>query len=119
MRALSVRQPWASLIAHGHKLIENRSWCTSYRGPLLIHAGQSVDREVGDRFEHLVGPTLLLPRGGFVARVQLVEIVTSSASPWFSGPFGWVLEAPERVRCRQGPCFARHFQDNLGGRRII
>ncbi len=40
MKALTVRQPWASLIAVGVKTIETRSWRTEYRGPLAIHAGQ-------------------------------------------------------------------------------
>lgn len=39
MRALTIRQPWASAIAHGTKRTENRTWNTTYTGPLLIHAG--------------------------------------------------------------------------------
>lgn len=39
MRALTIRQPWASLVALGVKTIETRSWSTRYRGPLAIHAG--------------------------------------------------------------------------------
>ncbi len=38
MKTLSIRQPWASLIANGHKDIENRSWHTKVRGTILIHA---------------------------------------------------------------------------------
>ncbi|QES88839.1 ASCH domain-containing protein [Rhizosphaericola mali] len=38
MKTLTIRQPWASLIVAGIKDIENRTWKTSYRGPLLIHA---------------------------------------------------------------------------------
>lgn len=38
MKALTVRQPWASLIAQGKKTIEIRSWSTKYRGRLLITA---------------------------------------------------------------------------------
>jgi hypothetical protein len=38
VKALSIRQPWAWLIANGHKDIENRSWNTNYRGAFLIHA---------------------------------------------------------------------------------
>ena len=38
MKTLSIRQPFASLICRGIKTIENRSWNTSYRGKLLIHA---------------------------------------------------------------------------------
>lgn len=36
MKALSVRQPWASMIAGGRKTIETRTWSTDYRGDLLI-----------------------------------------------------------------------------------
>ena len=38
MKTLSIRQPFASLICRGIKTIENRSWDTTYRGRLLIHA---------------------------------------------------------------------------------
>lgn len=38
MKTLSIKQPWASLIAHGIKDIENRSWRTHYRGKIYIHA---------------------------------------------------------------------------------
>lgn len=38
MKALSIKQPWASLIAHGIKDIENRTWKTHFRGKIYIHA---------------------------------------------------------------------------------
>lgn len=38
MKALSIKQPWASLIAHGIKNIENRTWKTHFRGRIYIHA---------------------------------------------------------------------------------
>lgn len=38
MKTLSIKQPWASLIAHGIKDIENRTWKTKYRGRIYIHA---------------------------------------------------------------------------------
>lgn len=41
MKALTIRQPWATLIACGAKTIETRGWSTRYRGPLLIHAGKA------------------------------------------------------------------------------
>ncbi|MEV6542301.1 hypothetical protein [Streptomyces sp. NPDC051665] len=46
-RALTVRQPWAALIAAGLKQVENRSWALprGFAGPLLIHAGTKDDRE--------------------------------------------------------------------------
>lgn len=40
MKALSLHQPWASLIAIGAKRIETRHWPTSYRGPIAIHAAK-------------------------------------------------------------------------------
>lgn len=48
MLALTISQPYASLIASGEKWIENRRWETKYRGPLAIHAGkgtQYLDRK--------------------------------------------------------------------------
>jgi len=42
MKALTISQPFASLIASGEKWIENRRWETKYRGPLAIHAGKGT-----------------------------------------------------------------------------
>lgn len=41
MKSLSIKQPWASLIAHGIKDIENRTWKTNFRGRIYIHASGS------------------------------------------------------------------------------
>lgn len=41
MKCLSVVQPWASLIVRGAKRFETRSWCTSHRGLLAIHAART------------------------------------------------------------------------------
>lgn len=45
MKVLTLKQPWASLVAHGYKIYEFRSWKTNYRGEILIHAGCGVDKE--------------------------------------------------------------------------
>ncbi|WP_331281011.1 ASCH domain-containing protein [Brevibacillus thermoruber] len=45
MKAITIHQPWATLIALGEKRFETRSWATKYRGPLAIHAGKKVDRD--------------------------------------------------------------------------
>ena len=65
MKALSVRQPWATLIACGEKTVECRSWKTSYRGPLLICAskGDSVGED-----------GLVCPGGVALAVVNLVDV---------------------------------------------
>lgn len=41
MKALSMTQPWATLVALGKKKIETRSWYTGHRGPLVIHAAKT------------------------------------------------------------------------------
>ena len=46
MKAISLWQPWASLIATGAKTIETRSWSTNYRGPLAIHAAKTWNQEL-------------------------------------------------------------------------
>lgn len=40
MKAITVLQPWATLLATGKKHIETRSWKTNYRGEIFIHAGK-------------------------------------------------------------------------------
>lgn len=42
MKALTISQPYANLIASGEKWVENRTWHTDYRGPLAIHAGRGT-----------------------------------------------------------------------------
>src|SRR5690348_2447825 len=42
MKALSIRQPWAWLILHAGKDIENRDWSTRFRGQVLIHAAKGM-----------------------------------------------------------------------------
>lgn len=40
MKAITIHQPWATLIATGAKIFETRSWPTKYRGPIAIHASK-------------------------------------------------------------------------------
>lgn len=46
MEAITLIQPWASLVEFDEKLIDIRRRGTSYRGPLLIHAGKKIDKDV-------------------------------------------------------------------------
>ena len=46
VKVLTVKQPWASLIVHGIKDIENRSWRTNFRGRVLIHSSAKGDCQV-------------------------------------------------------------------------
>jgi hypothetical protein len=45
MKAITIIQPWATLIALGEKQFETRSWATKHRGLLAIHAGKKIDKE--------------------------------------------------------------------------
>jgi activating signal cointegrator 1 len=49
MKAITLTQPWATLVAIGAKKIETRSWATKYRGPLAIHAGMGLGPVGGKR----------------------------------------------------------------------
>lgn len=102
MRALSIRQPWAWLIVNGHKDIENRVWSTRYTGPLLIHASKGMTRaeyedvvemlEDDSRLSHIKLPAAeALEKGGIVGIAHCGGSVDQCDSPWFFGPYGFVL----------------------------
>jgi hypothetical protein len=50
MKAITIYQPWASLIAVGAKRFETRSWSVSYKGPVAIHAGKKKPSDVLEGF---------------------------------------------------------------------
>lgn len=51
MKALTIKEPWASLIIEEYKKYEFRSWKTNYRGKILIHSGMSVEKDMLSRFK--------------------------------------------------------------------
>lgn len=89
MKAITLTQPWATLVAIGAKQIETRSWATRYRGPLAIHAAAGlgpVGGKSGLAFQCCCEPFLSalraagikhhndLPFGAIVATCELVEV---------------------------------------------
>ena len=98
MKALTVRQPWAWAIIYGGKDIENRTWTTTFRGSLAIHAGGNLDPVT--EFPPGVGLPAIesLPRAAIIGVVELVDILQQSDSVWFEGPFGWVFRNPRPLR---------------------
>ncbi len=54
MKVITIKQPWATLIAKGYKEYEFRTWKTKYRGDILIHAGKGTDKEAMTRSESYV-----------------------------------------------------------------
>lgn len=107
--ALSIRQPWAWLIIHAAKDVENRDWPTRVRGRVLIHASKTMTRgdyeacafycsglPEGTLPSDFVFPTfeeLKSQCGGIVGFMKITDCVTDSPSPWFCGRFGFVIEA--------------------------
>ena len=105
MKALSLMQPWATLIAQGAKRIETRSWSTSYRGPLAIHASKGLPGWVADavrsepQFTNALGDLFNphgrvlgdLPRGCIIAIAELISVkfITENSDGWnWFGPTG-------------------------------
>lgn len=128
MKVLSLLEPWASLVAWGYKTIETRSWGTSYRGAIAIHASKSnreagkivhLFREAGlvgepgandelDQFSQKVGDW---PLGKIVAVARLyhVEEMTpeliaaqtrweATFGDWRPGRFAWSLGNIQRLK---------------------
>lgn len=131
MKAITLIQPWASLIALGEKQFETRSWATNYRGPIAIHAGRRTKQAetfIEDLVEDMPYPFYnyglyspdYFPFGAIIAVGILEECYrTESKRPyvseqerdlgdWSTGRFAWhiteirVLEVPVPVRGAQG-----------------
>ena len=76
MKVLTIKQPWASLIMLGYKRFEFRSWKTNYRGELLIHAGQGIDKEAMKRLQKYIPKDM--PKGKILGKAKLVDCVKMS-----------------------------------------
>ena len=76
MKALTIKQPWATLIMQGDKRFEFRSWQTKYRGDLLIHAGKGIDKEGMKRLQKYLPEEL--PYGKILGKVKLVDCIKMS-----------------------------------------
>ena len=87
MKALTIWQPWASLIACGAKRYETRSWATKYRGPIAIHAAmkdpcklpiptiKDVEQYVREEIAaHRCPPWAVMPTGMVIATAELVNV---------------------------------------------
>lgn len=97
MKALTVSQPYASLIARGAKFVENRNWATGYRGALAIHAGKGsryLSREELARY----------PTGAVVvvARLRACLLLADLRDAWANGQLNESLR-----RDGIGPDFCR------------
>lgn len=70
LKVLTLRQPWATLVAEGIKKYEFRSWKTKYRGKILIHAGVGIDKDDMKKYENM---NLEFPSRRIVAIVEIED----------------------------------------------
>ncbi len=127
--ALSIRQPWAWLILHAGKDIENRCWPTKFRGRFLIHAAKGCTmREFMDASDfvhdlliregtgrkHLMPGPKEIDRGGIVGEAEIVDCVRASKSPWYMGDWGFVIRnaKPLPFTACKGALGFFHLQNN-------
>ena len=94
MRSLSIKQPYASLIAHNIKNIENRTWKTHFRGRIYIHASAKsagntaflLNKEQNDFFawntENYKTFESNLPYSAIIGEVDIVDCVVNHKSIW-------------------------------------
>ncbi len=72
MKVITIKQPFATLIAEGMKEYEFRTWRTKYRGEILIHAGKGVDKKAMEKFKDY---HFNYPSGAIIAKVTLTDCV--------------------------------------------
>jgi hypothetical protein len=82
MKALTLTQPWATAVAMGMKRIETRSWGTSYRGDIAIHAAKGFPKDARSFASlawHKYGMPVPshLPLGAIIAVVNLVDCIAT------------------------------------------
>ena len=128
--ALSVKQPWATLIVSGIKKIEIRQWSTTIRGPVFIHAAKIPDdRPAG--WQYLSSELLSASSiGGELVGVAVLEECRAYRTPdefrrdqvlhrneedWFRAPvmFGFVFRDPVAIRPVRVPGNVRFFSVDL------
>lgn len=98
-RCLAVRQPWAWAIVGGAKDVENRTWTTEYRGPVVIQASSSkADVNRWLRLDGGATAANALTYGALIGVADLVDIEPLSerleSNPWAWGPYCWHFSNP-------------------------
>ncbi len=72
MRVITLKQPWASLVAVGLKEYEFRNMNYSYRGKILIHAGKGIDK---DAMQRVASYNLDFPQSRIIAEVEIEDCI--------------------------------------------
>ena len=115
MKVLSIIEPWATLIASKQKYIETRSWKTSYRGELYIHASKKHINTKDTKIQELLKllPTQEMNYGKIVCKCQLVDCIYMDekfineikqnkqeykCGDYQVGRYAWILEKTELIK---------------------
>lgn len=72
MKAITIKEPWASLIVNGYKKYEFRSWKTNYRGKILIHAGMSIEK---DMLGNIKAYNIEINKGAIIGEADLADCI--------------------------------------------
>lgn len=105
MKTLSIKQPWASLIALGIKDIENRSWSTNFRGRIYIHASKVPVKGLWNNLNrkqvheainsNKIDNYTVLPYEAIIGTVEIVDVVRDYDSIWAEkNQYNWILKNP-------------------------
>lgn len=89
MKALSIKEPWASLILTGRKTIETRTWCTKYRGQLLL----CCSKKPGSRISGCAFATASL----LDCRPMFKEDESKTLCDLYPRAYSWILVGIEPV----------------------
>lgn len=101
MKAISIRQPWANLIAHGLKDVENRTWKTKFRGTVLIHAPLKVENlkkcfSIAQKealYSFIDQKLLVGETSAIIGSVEIVDCIQDSSSIWAEKDcYHWILK---------------------------
>lgn len=112
LKALTLRQPWASSVFLCGKDLENRTWPARLRGTIAIHTAREqpagayeggvrfirrAQARLGDR-RTCFPPLSEMPQGAIIGLVDIVDCVESSDSVWFEGPLAFKLANPRLLK---------------------
>ncbi len=82
MKAISIKEPWASMIMNGKKVIETRTWKTKYRGEILLCASKEPKSEISGKAFAIAELSDCLPMVVDDERFACCDIYPNAVS-WF------------------------------------
>ena len=115
MKVLSIIEPWATLIKENKKYIETRTWETSYRGELYIHASKKKINIKDEQIQELLKllPSTEMNYGKIICKCQLVDCIYMDekfineikqnkqeyiCGYYQVGRYAWILEKTELIK---------------------